>query len=200
LHIADKSKSKISVKQTKYLNKLKELDKYYSDKKLGSIVENGKTFFRLFSPSALKVFLITFTSVEDSIGNTFEMLKDDNAVWEYIVDGERYGLFYGFKVYHKGDLPENHVELSIDPYTKAVATYNTYFNPRKSIVIKENNYEWEGDTWITGDWKDLIIYEMHIRDMTAHPSSGADEPGTYHGLRKERKEELIILKTLGLIL
>ena len=187
MHIADKSKSRISAKQIKYLNKLKELDKYYSDKRLGSFVENGKTFFRLFTPSAIKVFLITFSSVEDSTGNSFEMVKDENAVWEYILDGEQYGLFYGFKVYHTGDLPDNHVVLSLDPYSKAVATYNTYFNPRKSIVVKENNYDWEGDTWIARDWRDLIIYEMHVRDMTAHPSSGANEPGTYHGLIEKGK-------------
>ncbi|MFZ0454312.1 MAG: pullulanase, partial [Ignavibacteriaceae bacterium] len=198
MHIADKSKSKISVKQIKFLNKLKELDKYYSDKKLGAFVENGKTFFRLFAPSAVKVFLVTFSSVEDSIGNSFEMVKDENAVWEYISEGGQYGLFYGFKVYHTGDLLDDHVELSLDPYSKAVATYNTYFNPRKSIIAKENDYDWEGDTWITKDWRDLVIYEMHVRDMTAHPSSGADEPGTYHGLIEKGKAGGIdYIKNLG---
>ncbi|MGB8317746.1 MAG: alpha-amylase family glycosyl hydrolase [Ignavibacteriaceae bacterium] len=198
MHIADKSKSKISVKQIKFLNKLKELDKYYSDKKLGAFVENGKTFFRLFAPSAVKIFLVTFSSVEDSIGNSFEMVKDENAVWEYISEGGQYGLFYGFKVYHTGDLLDDHVELSLDPYSKAVATYNTYFNPRKSIIAKENDYDWEGDTRITKDWRDLVIYEMHVRDMTAHPSSGADEPGTYHGLIEKGKAGGIdYIKNLG---
>ncbi len=198
MHIAGKSKSKISAKQTKYLNKLKELDKYYSEKKLGAFIENGKTFFRLFAPGALKIFLTTFSSVEDNIGNSFEMVKDENAVWEYIMDGEQYGLFYGFKVYHSGDLFTDHVELSIDPYSKAVATYNTYFNPRKSIIVKENDYDWEGDNWITRDWRELVIYELHVRDITAHFSSGANEPGTYHGLIEKGKAGGIdYIKNLG---
>ncbi len=147
--ITDKSKSKISAKQTKYLNRLKELDKYFSEKKLGAFIENGKTLFRLFAPSALKVILFTFSSVEDNAGKSYEMIKDENAVWEYVLEGENYGIFYGFRVYHTGNLLPDHVELSIDPYSKAVATFNTYFNPRKSIVVKENDYDWEGDSCIS---------------------------------------------------
>ncbi len=63
--------------------------------------------------------------------------------------------------------------VCIDPYAKAVATYQTYFSPRRAIVVKEGNYDWEGDEWIQSDWRDLIIYEMHIRDMTEHQSSGS---------------------------
>ncbi len=197
--ITDKSKSKISAKQAKYLNKLRELDKFFSERRLGSFIENGRTFFRLFAPSALKVFLFTFSSVEETAGNSYEMSKDENAVWEYVIEGEQYGIFYGYKVYHTGDLLKDHAELSIDPYSKAVATFNTYFNPRKSIVVKENDYDWEGDSWITRDWRDLVIYEMHIRDMTAHPSSGASEPGTYHGLiEKGRTGGIDYIKALGI--
>ena len=199
MHISDKSKSKIPVKQAKFLSRLKDLDKHYSEKRLGAFVENGKTFFRLFAPSAVKIFLFTFTVVEDSTGNSYEMDKDENYVWEYVLEGELYGLFYGFKVYHTGDLLIDHVELSIDPYSKAVATFNTYFNPRKSVVVKENDYDWESDSWIKRDWRDIIIYEMHIRDMTAHSSSGASEPGTYHGLiEKGRTGGIDYIKSLGI--
>ncbi len=76
--------------------------------------------------------------------------------------------------------------LCVDPYAKAVATFNTYYSPRKSIVVKENDYDWQGDEWIKRDWRDLIIYEMHIRDITAHPSSGAKFPGTYKGLTEKK--------------
>ncbi len=194
-----KSKSRITLKHVKYLIKLKELDKYFSDKKLGSFVENGKTFFRLFAPSVLKVMLYTFSSVEDTEGVIYEMIKDENAVWEFSLEGENYGLFYGYRVYHTGDLLTDHVELSIDPYSKAVATYNTYFNPRKSIVLKENDYDWEGDNWIERDWRDFIIYEMHMRDMTAHQSSGVSKPGTYQGLIEKGKPGGIdYIKSLGI--
>ena len=54
----DKMKGKkcgfLSPEETQELLKA-DLNKFYSDKKLGSFVENGKTFFRLFAPNAVKV-------------------------------------------------------------------------------------------------------------------------------------------------
>ena len=168
-----------------------------SDKKLGSFVENGNTYFRLFAPDAASVSLITFSSLDDNIGNEHLMVPDDDGMWETELDGEKYGLYYGFKVKHKKHKNIGH--LCIDPYSKAVATFNTYFNPGRSIVVKEGDYDWEGDEWVQRDWRDLIIYEMHVRDMTAHHSSGSDFPGTYQGLiQKGKKGGIDYLKVLGI--
>jgi pullulanase len=176
--MSDKSKHKPKEEDIGYFKKLDELDNYYADKKLGSFVENGKTYFRLFTPNAEKVTLVLFNELEDVKGVEYEMIKDNDSVWEISIDGEKYGFYYSYKVKHS----RKHAILCIDPYAKAVASFNAYFNPRRSIVVKENDYDWEGDTWIKRDWWDLIIYEMHIRDMTIHPSSGAKQPGTYQGL------------------
>lgn len=170
---------------------------FYSDKKLGSFVENGNTYFRLFAPDAVSVSLVTFTSLEDNIGNENIMVPDEDGVWETKLDGEKYGLYYGFKVKQKKHKTEGH--LCIDPYSKAVATFNSYMNPGCSIVIKEGDYDWEGDEWLQKDWRDLIIYEMHVRDMTAHNSSGSDLPGTYQGLiQKGKKGGIDYIKSLGI--
>lgn len=183
LFTADTHHSKLTVQQKEYLKHLKELDKYFSTKRLGSFVENGKTSFRLFTPSAEKVLLVTFQNVEDKEGTYFEMQRDNDGVWETNLDGELFGTFYGFKVFHKdgkgGDV------VCVDPYAKAVATLNTYYSPRKSIVVREGDYDWQGDEWIRRDWRDLIIYEMHVRDITAHPTSKAKNPGTYLGLTEK---------------
>ena len=63
MYISDKSKSQLKSKAEFELRQ-DELDKIYSDKKLGSFVENGKTFFRLFTPNAEKVSLVIFNKVE----------------------------------------------------------------------------------------------------------------------------------------
>lgn len=167
-----------------------------SDKKLGSFVEKGNTYFRLFAPNAASVSLFIFDSPEDDNGIEYIMLSDENGVWETILDGEKYGLYYGFKIKQK---KHKTIEpLCIDPYAKAVAEFNTYSNPARSIVIKEGNYDWENDEWVQRDWRDLIIYEMHIRDMTAHTSSGSDYPGTYQGLiQKGKKGGIDYIKSLG---
>jgi pullulanase len=181
LYITDKSKTKLTQKDLEFIKHYKELDKYYSDKRLGSFVEDGKTFFRLFAPGAERVILVTFNEPEETEGTEYNMIKDNDGVWEAVIDGEKYGLYYGFNVKHHGKRI-NHEIICLDPYAKAVTTLNTYFNPRRAIVVKENDYDWEGDEWIQRDWRDLIIYEMHIRDMTIHPSSEVKQAGTYQGL------------------
>jgi pullulanase len=175
----------------------KKSDQLYSDKKLGSFVKEGKTFFRVFSPSAEEVKLIMFENPEQVFGKAYDMEKDENGVWEVSLEGELYGSFYGYRVKHS-DIPGIENIICLDPYAKAVTTFNTYFNPRRAIVIKEDDYDWEGDEWVQMDWRDLIIYEMHIRDMTEHHSSGAKERGTYKGLIEKGKSGGIdYLKSLG---
>jgi pullulanase len=193
LYISEQTKTPL----TSIQKKQKELDKFYSSKKLGSFVENGKTYFRLFAPNAEKVSLLTFEKPEQTEGKEFPMTRDENGVWETSLDGELYGLYYGYKVCHQ-ETPCIEDIVCVDPYSKAVTTFNTYFNPSRSIVIKEENYDWEDDEWIQMDWRDLIIYEMHIRDMTEHQSSGVTERGTYQGLIEKGKTGGIdYIKNLG---
>lgn len=184
----------IKEKQTKIINR--NYNKY-SAKPLGAIVNNNVTTFRLFAPNALKVFLITFDDYNDDSGNAFEMKVDKDGTWEHTIEDNLSNKYYGYKVFHNDNDELDSLPLCIDPYAKAVATYNTYMNPRKSIVYNEE-YNWDDDEWIQRDWKDLIIYEMHVRDITAHQSSGAKNPGQYKGLtEKNIKGGLPYIKSLG---
>lgn len=179
-------------------DKDKELDRYYSDKKLGAFTESGKTIYRLFAPQAEKVVLCTFEKPEQKNPREFAMTRDNDGVWEVAVEGEQYGLYYGFKVYNPGLWDQADTTIVLDPYAKAVTTFNTYMSPRRGIVMKEGDFDWEGDTWIQRDWRDLIIYEMHVRDMTAHPTSGAEKKGTYTGLvEKGKRGGIDYIKSLG---
>ncbi|RPI66091.1 MAG: pullulanase, partial [Ignavibacteriales bacterium] len=163
--------------KTDSLKDQKKITKLYSDKQLGVIKEDNNTVFRLFAHGAEYVALVLYNNPEEAQGKIFEMTSDNNDIWERSLEGEYYGKYYNFLVRH----PESRPVQCLDPYAKAVATLNTYWNPRKGIIINDE-YDWEGDKWIQRDWRDLIIYEMHIKDMTAHPSSGASSPGTYLGL------------------
>lgn len=175
-----------------------DFDYLYTYKKLGVTLKDNETTFRLFAPSPVKVVLCLFEKVDSQNYMLYDMSLDDAGVWEITLRGNYTGYFYGYKVYHKDDdLKNGDGCLIIDPYSKAVATYNTYMNPRKSLII-EDDYDWEGDTWVQTDWRDLIIYEMHIRDMTAHPTSGSSQPGTYKGLiERNIKGGLEYIKALG---
>jgi pullulanase/glycogen debranching enzyme len=44
----------------------------------------------------------------------------------------------------------------------------------------KDDFDWEGtDHQFPEDPRDLIIYETHLKDMTAHPSSQAKGTGCY---------------------
>jgi pullulanase/glycogen debranching enzyme len=199
LHFKEYSSSEKRIDTTEFKKRVEELDKFYSDKKLGSFVENGKTYFRLFAPSAIMVRLCLFNKPDDKAGKEYLLSNDVNGVWYITLDGELYGKFYGFKVYHKGDNTNNYdMPICVDPYAKAVTTFTTYMNPRRAIVVKEKEYNWEKTNWIQRDHRDLIIYEMHVRDMTVHKSSGAKYSGSYRGLtEKGIKGGLDYIKSLG---
>ena len=54
----------------------------------------------------------------------------------------------------------------------------------KSVVVDPMLYDWEGDTPLRHRSARTIIYEMHVKGFTRHPSSGVSERtrGTYAGL------------------
>jgi pullulanase/glycogen debranching enzyme len=75
-----------------------------------------------------------------------------------------------------------------------VITQNDYHHRAFSRITKED-FDWEGDTSIFIDPRDLIIYELHLRDFTAHPSSDLADSikGSYLGLI----EKIGLFKDLG---
>ncbi len=174
------------------------LDAIFSKKKLGVIAAENKTTFRIFAPRAFKVILCIFDKPEDEKPSEYILSKDKDGVWENSFSDDKSGKYYGYKVINSAEQNDADTPLCLDPYAKAVTTLNTYLSPRKGIIIKEGNYDWECDTWVRRDWRDLTIYEMHIRDMTAHSSSGAEFPGTYYGLIQQGiKGGIEYIKSLG---
>ena len=68
----------------------------------------------------------------------------------------------------------------------------------KVLLLKKETTIGNHDNWIQRDWRDLIVYEMHVRDMTEHQTSGVKERGTYKGLIEKGKTGGIdYIKNLG---
>jgi pullulanase len=179
------------------------LDRYYSDKSLGCLLESGQTVFRLFAPRASEVRLILFQKFDDQDGETIPMVRDENGVWEVLIHGKPQGRYYGYRVSgpkHETEMFDPSVVIA-DPYSKAVVSLNHYLHPSKSVILNSSDFDWEGDVWLCPKLKDLIIYELHVRDMTAHPSSGVDpgKRGTYSGLVQTLENGgLDYLRSLGI--
>jgi isoamylase len=66
----------------------------------------------------------------------------------------------------------------------------------KSVVIDVVGYDWEGDAPLRRPSARTIVYEMHVRGFTRHPSSGLAQEtrGTFAGLI----EKIPYLQRLGI--
>ncbi|MCD6337567.1 MAG: hypothetical protein J7M01_04970, partial [Candidatus Marinimicrobia bacterium] len=172
-----------------------QFDQLYSDKSMGLNIEGGQFVFRLFAPRANMVQLALFNSAKGQAYRVHHMIRDDNGVWEYSTKKRLWNKYYGYYISAengKGDI-FNQNTLIPDPYSKAISTQNNYQINARSYIYK-NNFDWEGDTWVKPqDPRDLIIYEAHLRDLTADPTSGVDVPGTYLAAI----EKISYIKNLG---
>lgn len=167
------------------------LNTFYSEKPLGCRIENGETVFRVFAPRATRVEMELFEKPEETSGKRWKMRRDSDGVWELRLSGKYSKKWYGYRIH--GPQGEGEIfdpsHCVADPYAVAMCTQNHYFHPAKAYIPDLEPFEWENDTWICPDSEDLIIYELHVRDMTAHASSGVDpeKRGKYLGLIEEGK-------------
>lgn len=162
------------------------LDSFYSEKRLGCSVEAGTTWFRLFSPRARRVTLNLYPDAAAAGGVAHEMSRDADGVWELALPGLYFGGAYTYQVDGPGGASEqfDYSKEICDPYARAVATINEYLHRGRTLILDTGRFDWEGDRPLGLKLKDMIIYECHVRDLTAHPSSGCppDLAGSYKGL------------------
>jgi glycogen operon protein len=106
----------------------------------------------------------------------------------------------------------------IDPYTKAVTDVSNWdfgkcagYDPAKPgndltysydddiahqprCIVVDDGFDWQGDVPLNYPLRFSIIYEMHVKGLTAHSSSGVEHPGTYLGV----VEKIPFFKDLGI--
>jgi glycogen operon protein len=183
---------------------------------LGASVVPGGVNFSVYSRSASAVDLLLFDRDDDS--RPFRVIPIDPVenrtyhYWHAFVPGLRQGQLYGYRVHGPYD-PASGLwfdpgKVLLDPYGRAVAVPAGYSRDAaklpgdntsaamKSVVVDSADYDWEGDTPLCRPSSRTIIYEMHVRGFTRHPSSGlsAKTRGTYAGL----VEKIPYLQQLGI--
>jgi len=177
------------------------MDTLFPTKELGCFVKGDSTTFRIFAPRATEVRLVLFATYNDDAGQENLMTHDSSGVWEYSSPYKLTGKYYGYRIWGPagpGEMFNPNIVVG-DPYSKAVVTKNNFRHPAKTLIV-ETKYNWEGDTFVVpADHNRLVIYEGHIRDLTAHSSSGVTAKGTYVGLTEHGKAGgLTYLKDLGI--
>jgi glycogen operon protein len=171
--------------------------------------------FSLFSKSSTRIELLFFDRVDDSKPSSVIPLDPITNrtyhYWHVFVPDIQPGQIYGYRA-HGSFAPEKGLwydpdKILIDPYGKAVAVPERYSRvsasapgdncatAMKSVVVDPSLYDWEGDVPLKRPFAQTVIYEMHVRGFTRHPSSGlpAETRGTYRGLI----DKIPYLKDLG---
>lgn len=87
--------------------------------------------------------------------------------------------------------------ILLDPYARAVAGQRTWgirWDHTYHARVVKDTFDWGDVPQSKKELCDLIIYELHVRDFTHHPSSGVQHRGTFAGLM----EKIPYLKELGI--
>ncbi|GAB4510265.1 MAG: glycogen debranching protein GlgX [Anaerolineae bacterium] len=113
-------------------------------------------------------------------------------------------LEYGFRMDgpykpHEGHRFNPEIVL-LDPYAKSIAGREVWRQPPEEhpyphrARLPFQDYDWGDDVPPHLPIEDLVIYEMHVRGFTMHPSAQVKYPGTFAGIR----EKIPYFKALGI--
>jgi isoamylase len=173
----------------------------------GATLVPGGVNFSVYSRPATACVLVLFQKhapepmaeipfpEEFRIGNVFSMMVFD-LDYENIEYGYRMEGPFDPQVGHRFD--RNQVLL--DPYAKIIGGRDVWGTPpnwddvyQHRARLAPDDFDWEADRPLEIPPEDLIVYEMHVRSFTRHPSAGVKHPGTFAAIR----EKIPYLKDLG---
>ena len=171
----------------------------------GAIIHDAGVQFVVFSRSATEVRVLLYEDADDrEPSEIIELSRDHDRwgdIWSIYVPGLSQGQLYHFQASgprdpSKGQWFDGSARL-VDPYAKALAgtfqpSHDNIIRPPKCVVV-DDYFDWEGDRHLRRSVSESIIYEMHVRGFTQHPSSKVENPGTYLGII----EKIPYLKSLG---
>ena len=183
---------------------------------LGATVTCGGVNFSLYSRDASQIELLLFDRDDDlRPARVIPLDPSSNRTyhyWHVFIPGVQPGQLYGYRVHGPFDpsrgLRFDSTKVLLDPYGRGIAVPNNYSREAarhkgnnaatamKSVVVNPRLYDWEGDAPLRRPSSQTIIYEMHVRGFTRHPSSGVSEDrrGTFRGLT----EKISYLQDLGI--
>jgi glycogen operon protein len=182
---------------------------------IGATVTKAGVNFCVFSRHATAMELLLFEREDDA--RPARVIPIDPAehrtyhYWHAFVPGLKAGQLYGYRATGPFEasrgLRFDPSKVLLDPYGRGVVVPKGYTrdaaagpgdnaaSAMKSVVADPSAYDWGDDEPPRRPSARTIVYEMHVRGFTRHPSSGVSEKkrGTYAGLI----EKIPYLQDLG---
>lgn len=163
----------------------------YAGEDLELVADNAEARFRLWSPQAEAVKVLIYSTDRNSSPiDSIDLTKSDNGTWNGYIAKNLMGKFYTFRVKHDGKW----LKETPGVWAKAVGT-----NGERAAIIDfaaTNPAGWEQDRGpALKSINDAVLYEMHHRDFSMHPSSGIVNKGKFLALTEEGTRSLLGDKT-----
>lgn len=148
---------------------------FYSGTDLGVTYTPSKSTVKVWSPRAGEMKLCLYkTSLGSDLIEEVKCRKDAHGVWTAQLAGDRKNCYYTFKAKFNGTWNE---EVP-DPYAKAVGV-----NGKRGQIVdlaETNPPEWNQDKRPElKNQTDIILYELHVRDLSIAPNSGIKNKGKF---------------------
>jgi isoamylase len=183
---------------------------------LGATLCAEGTNFNVYSKHAAEIELLLFDCVDDA--RPARVISIDPATnrtyhyWHVLVPKVKAGQIYGYRVKGAFDpsigMRFDAGKVLLDPYGRGTVVPKNYSREAarhsgdnaatamKSVVVDVHTYDWARDRPLNRPSSRTIIYELHVRGFTRHPSSGVAEQsrGTFAGLI----EKIPYLQQLGI--
>jgi len=173
----------------------------------GATVTPDGINFAVFSKHATAVSLLLFSpDGNQSMKSAVEVpldprLNRTGQVWHVLVHGLDAPVHYGFRMQANASANGLHqlndTHILLDPYARAVSVIasggSRYSEQRRSVIV-DDTFDWESDQPLNRPLSESVIYELHVRGFTRHPSAIVRHPGTFAGL----VEKIPYLKQLGI--
>ena len=163
----------------------------YAGNDLGVNWSPERTVFKLWSPAAQKVRLQLYEKGTGGIPlEIFNLKKSEKGVWQTTLKGNMQGKFYTVQV----QIADKWLAETPDPYAKAVG-----LNGQRGMIVDlkaTNPTGWDQDPRPAQKaFTDIILYELHVRDLSAHINSGITHRGKFLGLTETGTHNLTNQRT-----
>ncbi|MEI6436955.1 MAG: type I pullulanase, partial [Bacteroidota bacterium] len=150
----------------------------YTGSDLGIHYAKSGTILKIWSPPAQEMKLKLYkTSTGSDLIEEVSCVKDASGVWKAELSGDHKNCYYTFQAKIDGKWNDENP----DPYAKAVG-----INGKRGQIIdlSETNPEgWEKDQApVLKSPTDIILYELHVRDLSIAANSGIQHKGKFLGL------------------
>lgn len=154
----------------------------YAGEDLELKVDASGTHFKLWSPKAQKAHVHLYE--DGRTGRPYQSIAMEfdasTGIWSASVPRQLYGKFYTFQIEQDGKLYAETPGV----WAKAVGV-----NGKRAAIVdfsRTNPDGWADDKGPRVEhFTDVILYEMHHRDMSIHPNSGIANKGKFLALTEE---------------